>query len=47
MKTIYLNVVKILALFTLLVLSSCGMEGDLYLPENDTNPSVKETNKGS
>lgn len=47
MKTIYLNAVKNLVLFILLVLSSCGMEGDLYLPENDDKPSAQETSKGS
>ena len=46
MKTIYLNAVKILVLLTLSILSSCGMEGDLYLPE-DTDPSAQEITKSS
>jgi len=47
MKVIYLNAVKFLVLLSLLILSSCGMQGDLYLPEKNTTDPVKEINKGS
>jgi predicted small lipoprotein YifL len=44
MKENCLNVLKILALLSLLILSSCGMQGDLYLPEENADNSTQETN---
>jgi len=35
--------VKLLVLLSVLVLSSCGMQGDLYLPEE--NPDKPSQNK--
>lgn len=42
MKEIYLNVVKLLILLSVLVLSSCGMQGDLYLPEEKTDNTTQK-----
>jgi len=42
MKEIYLNVVKLLILLSVLILSSCGMQGDLYLPEENTDNATQK-----
>ena len=33
MKVFYLKAMKVLVLLSLLILSACGMQGDLYLPD--------------
>jgi len=33
MKVIYLKAVKVSVFLSLLILSACGMQGDLYLPD--------------
>jgi len=35
--------VKILLILSVLIVSSCGMQGDLYLPEEKTDNSSPET----
>lgn len=42
MKEIYLNVVKLLILLSVLILSSCGMQGDLYLPEENADNATQK-----
>ncbi|MCK4833172.1 MAG: lipoprotein [Gammaproteobacteria bacterium] len=41
-KSFYLNMVKVLALLTVLIMSSCGMQGDLYLPEDKADTAVQK-----
>jgi predicted small lipoprotein YifL len=43
-KENYLIVIKILALLSVLILSSCGMQGDLYLPDENADNATQETN---
>jgi len=39
----YLKAVKILVLLSLLVLSACGMQGDLYLPDDRADEKAEST----
>lgn len=41
-----LNAVKFLIILSVLMLFACGMQGDLYLPEENTGGSAQEEKKG-
>ena len=43
MKVDYLKAVKILVLLSLLMLSACGMQGDLYLPDEPPDKASQIT----
>ena len=43
MKVDYLKAVKILVLLSLLMLSACGMQGDLYLPDEQPDKASQNT----
>jgi predicted small lipoprotein YifL len=34
---------QLLLVLTVLMISACGMKGDLYLPEEDTDKSTQKT----
>jgi len=44
-KDTFLNPVKLLAILSALFLFSCGMQGDLYLPEEKADSQMQETDK--
>lgn len=45
MKVNYLKTMKIFVLIALLILSACGMQGDLYLPDESSNNASENTTK--
>ena len=44
-RVIYLNQLKALVLLSSIILSSCGMQGDLYLPEDNAGPAAQQIDK--
>ncbi len=36
-----LSVLRFLIILSILMVSACGMQGDLYLPEDNTEPTQK------
>jgi predicted small lipoprotein YifL len=44
MNEFFRIMLKVLTLISVLIISSCGMQGDLYLPEEKAGDATQETN---
>lgn len=43
MPKVYLNNMKIVVILSLFILSSCGVQGDLYLPDDSSKTDAEQT----